>query len=134
MVQWCEDRGFWVEFLKKFYIKVSIEFFSQAAPPVLFVLTQRLLRYIVNIFNIVKLPYFRDGGSMKFYVHLSSYTCIPGHKEYVYQVVQRSKRLRRALSTSATSSPRSDIKTVSKQNHANHTTVNHKCNFCCALL
>jgi len=59
MVQWCKDRGFVVEFLKKFYINVSIEFFSQAALPV----PQWLLRYIVNIFNIVKLSYFRDRGS-----------------------------------------------------------------------
>jgi len=63
MVQWCEDRGFWVEFLKKFYIDVSIEFCIEAALPVLYVPILRLLRYFANKFKIVKLPYFWDGGS-----------------------------------------------------------------------
>jgi len=68
MVQWCEDRGFWVEFLKKFYIDVSIEFFIEAALPVLYVPILRLLRYFANKFNIVKLPYFWDGGSTLFWI------------------------------------------------------------------
>jgi len=52
MVQWCEDRGFGVEFLKKLYIDVSIEFFSEAALPVLFVRIQQLLWYFMNKINI----------------------------------------------------------------------------------